>query len=73
VVSGGQGQVEDEKGIRKINVTAGALFDVPPTPWHEFANVGDTTIQYIIVEKKYQAVTQVNQTACPKGTVSRSR
>ena len=24
VVSGGQGQVEDEKGIRKINVTAGA-------------------------------------------------
>jgi len=73
VVSGGQGQVEDEKGIRKINVTAGALFDVPPTPWHEFANVGDTTIQYIIVEKKYQAVTQVSQTACPKGTVSRSR
>src|SRR5689334_19508628 len=24
VVSGGQGQVQDEKGIRKINVTAGA-------------------------------------------------
>jgi quercetin dioxygenase-like cupin family protein len=73
VVSGGQGQVEDEKGIRKINVTAGALFDVPPTPWHEFANVGDTTIQYIIVEKKYQEVTPASQTACPKGTVSRAR
>src|SRR6478609_12206131 len=28
VVSGGQGQVEDEKGKRKINVTAGALLDV---------------------------------------------
>jgi mannose-6-phosphate isomerase-like protein (cupin superfamily) len=70
VVSGGQGQVEDEKG--KINVTAGSLLDVPPTPWHEFANVGDTTIQFVIVEKKYQAVTPVSQTACPK-TVGRSQ
>ncbi len=68
VVSGGQGQVQDEKGIRKINVTAGALLDVSPIPWHEFANVGDTTIQYVVIEKKYQAVTPVSQTACPKGT-----
>lgn len=73
VVSGGQGQVQDEKGIRKIDVTAGALFDVPPTPWHEFANVGDTTIQYIIVEKKYQVAPPVSQTACPKGTWPRSQ
>ena len=73
VVSGGQGQVEDEKGIRKINVIAGAFLDLPPIPWHEFANVGDTTIQFVIVEKKYQAVTPVSQTACPKGTVSRSQ
>jgi quercetin dioxygenase-like cupin family protein len=71
VVSGGQGQVEDEKGIRKINVTAGALVDVPPTPWHEFANVGDTTIQFVIVERKYQAVPPANQTACPKGRAGR--
>jgi len=68
VVSGGQGQVQDEKGIRKIDVTAGALFDVPPTPWHEFANVGDTTIQYVIVEKKYQVAPPVSQTVYPKGT-----
>jgi quercetin dioxygenase-like cupin family protein len=73
VVSGGQGQVEDEKGIRKINVTAGAIVDVPPTPWHEFANIGDTTIQFVIVEKKYQAVTPASQTACPKGTAGRSQ
>src|SRR3989440_7301536 len=45
VVSGGQGQVQDEKGIRKIDVIAGSFADVPPIPWHEFANVGDTTIQ----------------------------
>jgi quercetin dioxygenase-like cupin family protein len=73
VVSGGQGQVQDEKGIRKINVTAGAMLDVPATPWHEFANVGDTTIQYIVVEKEYQAVIPVSQTACPKATAGRSQ
>jgi quercetin dioxygenase-like cupin family protein len=73
VVSGGQGQVQDEKGIRKISVTAGALLDVSPIPWHEFANVGDTTIQYVVIEKKYQAVTPVSQTTCPKGTVGRAQ
>ena len=35
VVSGGQAQIQDEKGVRKVNVVAGALADVPPTPWHE--------------------------------------
>src|SRR6476620_4988388 len=54
VVNGGQGQVQDEKGIRKIDVVSGALLDVPPTPWHEFANFGDTTIQFVVVENKYQ-------------------
>ena len=53
VVNGGQGQVQDEKGIRKIDVVAGALLDVPPTPWHEFANIGDTTIKFVVIEKKY--------------------
>ena len=42
VVSGGQAQIQDEKGVRKVNVVAGALADVPPTPWHELTNVGDT-------------------------------
>ena len=31
VVNGGQGQIQDEKGIRKIDVVAGALLNVPPT------------------------------------------
>jgi quercetin dioxygenase-like cupin family protein len=73
VVSGGQGQVQDEKGTRKIDVIAGALFDAPPIPWHEFANVGDTTIQFVVVEKKYQIAPPVSQTACPKGTWPRSQ
>jgi quercetin dioxygenase-like cupin family protein len=66
VVNGGQGQVQDEKGMRKIDVVAGALLDVPPTPWQVFANVGNTTIQFVVVEKKYQVARPVSQTACPK-------
>jgi quercetin dioxygenase-like cupin family protein len=73
VVSGGQGQVQDEKGTRKIDVVAGGFVDVPPTPWHEFANVGDTTLQFVVVEKKYQVAPPVSQTACPKGTGPRSQ
>ena len=66
VVSGGQAQVQDEKGVRKVNVVAGALADVPPTPWHELINVGDTTLQFVVVEKKYQAGPTVDQSSCPK-------
>jgi len=67
VVSGGQGQIQDAKGIRKVEVKAGALVESPPIPWHEFTNVGDATIQYILVEKKYQAGPIVDQSSCPKG------
>ena len=73
VVNGGQGQIQDEKGIRKIDVVAGALLDVPPTPWHEFANVGDTTIQFVVVEKKYQVAPPASQAACPKETIGRAQ
>ena len=38
VVSDGQAQIRDEKGVRKVNAVAGALADVPPTPWHELTN-----------------------------------
>jgi quercetin dioxygenase-like cupin family protein len=71
VVSGGQGQVQDDKGTRKIDVVAGAFANVPPIPWHEFANVGDTTIQFVVVEKKYETVTSVDQSSCPKRDANR--
>ena len=73
VVSGGQGQVQDEKGTRKVNFVTGALADVPPVPWHELANTGDTTLQFLIVEKKYQTAPAVSQAACPKATSPRSQ
>jgi beta-alanine degradation protein BauB len=56
VLSGGQAQVQDEKGIRKIDVIAGTFTDIPPIQWHELSNIGETTLQYLVVEKKYQPV-----------------
>jgi quercetin dioxygenase-like cupin family protein len=66
VVSGGRGQIQDEKGVRKVEIVTGALVDAQPIPWHEFTNLGDTTIQFVVVEKKYQAGPMVDQSSCPK-------
>ena len=66
VLSGGKGQVQDEKGIRKIDLVTGAFVDAPPTPWHEVTNIGETTLQVLVVEKKYQAASPLSQAACPK-------
>jgi quercetin dioxygenase-like cupin family protein len=66
VVSGGRGQVQDGKGIRKIEIVTGAFFDLQPIPWHEFTNIGDTTIQFVIIEKKYQPAPIADQSSCPK-------
>jgi quercetin dioxygenase-like cupin family protein len=68
VLSGGQGQVQDEKGTRKVEVVTGAMLDNPPTPWHQFANIGGTTLQFLIIEKKDQPASPVSQTVCPTGT-----
>jgi quercetin dioxygenase-like cupin family protein len=65
VLSGGQAEVQDEKGKRKIDVVAGAFADVPPIPWHEFANVGEITLQYLVIEKKYQPASVVDRAVCP--------
>jgi len=65
VLSGGQAEVQDDKGKRKVESVAGAFADVPPIPWHEFANVGETTLQYLVVEKKYQPAPVANRAECP--------
>ena len=36
--------MQDDKGKRKIEVVAGAFAVVPPVPWHEFVNIGETTV-----------------------------
>jgi quercetin dioxygenase-like cupin family protein len=64
-VTGGQAQVQDEKGTRKAGFANGAVIAVPPVPWHEFANVGDTTMQVLVVEKKYEPAPLASRTLCP--------
>ena len=66
VLSGGKAQVQDEKGTRKIDIVTGAFVDAPPTPWHEFTIIGETMVQVLLVEKKYQAVSPLSQSVCPK-------
>ena len=55
-LSGGKGQVQDARGTRQSETKTGSYFSLAPVPWHVFSNVGDTTISYLIVEKKYQPV-----------------
>jgi hypothetical protein len=44
------------------------MLEAPPTSWHQFTNAGETTVQYLIIEKKDQPATPVSQTVCPRGT-----
>jgi quercetin dioxygenase-like cupin family protein len=55
-LSGGKAQVEDDKGTRQVEVGTGSYTNTVPVPWHEVKNMGDTTLQFLIVEKLYQPV-----------------
>ena len=65
VLSGGKAQVQDEKGTRAVEIRTGSHVDAPPVPWHEVANIGNTTLQFLNVEKKYRPAPSVSQTVCP--------
>jgi quercetin dioxygenase-like cupin family protein len=56
VLSGGKNQVRDARGTRVSEAKAGAYGPSPPVAWHEVTNIGDTTLVYLVVEKKYQPV-----------------
>ena len=63
VLSGGKGQIEDEKGTRQIDVVADAYTNSAPLPWHELTNAGDTTLRYLVIERRYEPV--------PEGTAAK--
>jgi quercetin dioxygenase-like cupin family protein len=56
-LSGGKVQIEDAKGTRQLEPRTGSYANSPPIPWHELTNVGDTTVSYLVVERKYEPVT----------------
>jgi len=63
VLSGGKVQVQDENGTRVAERPTGGQMDSSPVPWHEVTNVGDTTLQFLVVEKKYQPVSSMGRGA----------
>jgi quercetin dioxygenase-like cupin family protein len=63
-LSGGRGQVRDARGTRQGETKAGSYRDNAPVPWHEYTNVGDTTISLLIFERKYQPAPASDEHAC---------
>jgi hypothetical protein len=46
------------KGTRQLEPRTGSYANSPPIPWHELTNIGDTTVSYLVVERKYEPVTE---------------
>jgi quercetin dioxygenase-like cupin family protein len=55
-ISGGKAEVRDDKGTRQGQPKTGGFSNTPPTPWHEVINIGDTTLSFLVIEKKYEPV-----------------
>jgi len=51
-ISGGRMQIEDERGSREVELATGSNFVSEGVAWHQVVNVGDSTVIYLIVERK---------------------
>jgi mannose-6-phosphate isomerase-like protein (cupin superfamily) len=51
-LSGGKMRITDKKGTRIVDLKTNSHFDSTGTQWHQVINVGDTTVVYLIIEKK---------------------
>jgi quercetin dioxygenase-like cupin family protein len=65
VLNGGQARVQDQNGTWEGEVRAGSYVDVPPVRWHEVINTGDTTLQFLLIERKYQTAPPASENVCP--------
>jgi quercetin dioxygenase-like cupin family protein len=61
VLSGGKGRIQNEKGIEGFEAQADSYTNSSPIPWHELINTGDTTLRYLIIERKYEPVPGGNE------------
>ena len=55
-LGGGKALLVDAHGSREVQLAADAVFSSKAIAWHEFTNVGNTTIRVLIVENKYEPV-----------------
>lgn len=51
-ISGGRVRIKDANGVREIDLQTDSSFMSQGTSWHEIMNIGETTIKYLIVERK---------------------
>lgn len=51
-LSGGRMRITDATGTREVELATGSNYASAGTPWHEVVNVGETTVQYLIVEPR---------------------
>ena len=51
-LSGGRMRITDAKGTREVDIAAGSSFASNGVDWHEALNVGDTPVQYLMVEPR---------------------
>jgi quercetin dioxygenase-like cupin family protein len=51
-LSGGTVAIVDSSGRREVDLPTGSHYESNGVQWHEILNIGDTTIRYLIVERK---------------------
>ena len=51
-LSGGRMRIVESGGVREASLATGSTFTSSGVAWHEVLNIGDTTVQYLIVETK---------------------
>ena len=51
-LSGGRMRITDSKDTREIEIKAGSSFASEGVDWHEVLNVGESEVQYLMVEPR---------------------
>ena len=51
-LSGGRMRITDANGVRETVLATGSTFTSTGVAWHEVLNIGDTPVQYLIIETK---------------------
>ena len=54
MLSSGKGLLAESKGTRRIDIRADTYESNQLIAWHELINIGDTTLRYLVVERKYK-------------------
>ena len=52
VLNGGKVRITDSQGTREVETVGGTFRSNARIEWHEVINIGDATLQYLIIEPK---------------------